>query len=176
MATTSAWLSLVAHPGPAVGEPIEALCRWRFGADVARRVVHALRRVIRKQDSESLILSSIAGPEGQVSVVCTPLTAPVVGGVEEIVMVFRTETARVPTVDPAAVRRAELLTPRERDVLLALAEGLSSGSVGERLGIRESTVRGHIKSLLQKLQVHTQLQAVLVGIRAGVVPLGGNPS
>jgi DNA-binding NarL/FixJ family response regulator len=91
-------------------------------------------------------------------------------------MVFHTDADNVPTVDPAAVRRAELLTPRQRDVLLALSEGLSSSRVAERLGIRESTVRGHIKSLLQKLQVHTQLQAVLVGIRAGVVPLDVTPS
>ena len=176
MAATSAWLTLVAHPGRAVGEPIEAVCRWRFGADAARRVVHALRRAIRRQAGESLILSSGASPDGQVSVVCTPLTTPVVGGVEEILMVFRAGADHVPTVDPAAVHRAELLTPRERDVLLGLTEGLSSSRVAERLGICESTVRGHIKSILQKLQVHTQLQAVLVGIRAGVVPLDVTPS
>jgi PAS domain S-box-containing protein len=175
IAATSAWLALVAHPGRAVGEPIEAVCRWRFGAAAARRIVHALRRAIREQDDESLILSPAEGPQGQVSVVCTPLMTPVVGGVEEIVMVFRADAGQVPTVDLAAMRRTELLTPRERDVLLGLAEGLSSGGVAERLGIRESTVRGHIKSLLQKLQVHTQLQAVLVGLHAGVVPLDVGP-
>ncbi len=138
--------------------------------------MHAVRRAVRTQDSESIILSSAAGPAGTVSVVCTPLTTPVVGGVEEIVMVFHTDGDHVPTVDPSAVRRAELLTPRERDVLLGLAEGLTSSGVADQLGICESTVRGHIKSLLHKLQVHTQLQAVLVGIRAGVVPLEVSPS
>lgn len=176
IAATPAWLALVAHPGRAVGEPIEAVCRWRFGADAARRVVHAVRRAIRRESGESLILSAAEGPAGQVSVVCTPLTTPVVGGVEEIVMVFHAEPGHRPTVEPAAVERAQLLTPREREVLLGLAEGLSASSVADRLAIRENTVRGHIKVVLQKLQVHTQLQAVLAGIRAGVVPFGdGSP-
>jgi DNA-binding CsgD family transcriptional regulator len=138
--------------------------------------VHAVRRAIRKQDSESLILSAAADTAGTVSMVCTPLTTSAVGDVEEIVLVFHTDANHVPTVDPAAVRRAQSLTPRERDVLLGLAEGLTSSGVADRLGICESTVRGHIKSLLHKLQVHTQLQAVLVGIRAGVIPLEVSPS
>jgi PAS domain S-box-containing protein len=176
IAAASAWLTLVAHPGRAVGEPVEAVCRWRFGVDSARRVAHAVRRAIRRQESESIVLSAAADAAGQVSVVCTPLTTPVVGDVEEIVLVFQSDAKHVPTVDPSAVRRAELLTPRERDVLLGLAEGLTSSGVADRLGICESTVRGHIKSLLHKLQVHTQLQAVLVGIRAGVIPLEVSPS
>lgn len=70
--------------------------------------------------------------------------------------------------------RARYLTDRERQVLLGLAEGDNVGSLARRLHIRECTVRGHIKCLLHKLQVHSQLQAVLVGMRAGVVPLDGH--
>ncbi len=32
VAATSTWLALVAHPGRSVGEPVDAVCRWRFGA------------------------------------------------------------------------------------------------------------------------------------------------
>ncbi len=64
------------------------------------------------------------------------------------------------------------LTDRELQVLNCLGEGLSVGEVGQRLHIRESTVRGHVKCLLHKLQVHSQLQAVLVGMEGGVVPNG----
>lgn len=65
---------------------------------------------------------------------------------------------------------ARHLTDREGQVLRGLAEGMSVSSLAERYHLRESTLRGHVKSILQKLQVHSQLQAVLVGMRAGVIP------
>jgi DNA-binding NarL/FixJ family response regulator len=65
---------------------------------------------------------------------------------------------------------AQYLTDRERQVLCGLARGLSVSVLAERLHVQESTLRGHVKSILQKLQVHSQLQAVLVGMRAGVIP------
>ena len=64
---------------------------------------------------------------------------------------------------------ARHLTDRERQVLRGLAKGMSVSVLAERLHLQESTLRGHVKSILQKLQVHSQLQAVLVGMRAGVV-------
>lgn len=172
IAATSAWLALVAHPGRAVGAPVDAVCRWRFGADASRRLGHVLRRAIRTGSGEAVLVPATARWDGRISVVCTPLTTPVAGNVAEIVMVFRTDALPGPTADPVAVERFELLTPRERDVLLGLADGLGSQEVAALLGICESTVRGHTKSLLRKLQVHTQLQAVMAGIRAGIVPVG----
>ena len=68
---------------------------------------------------------------------------------------------------------ARHLTDRECQVLRGLAKGLSVSVLAERLDVQESTLRGHVKSILQKLQVHSQLQAVLVGMRAGVVPEAG---
>jgi len=68
---------------------------------------------------------------------------------------------------------ARHLTDRECQVLHGLAKGLSVSVLAERLHLQESTLRGHVKSILQKLQVHSQLQAVLVGMRAGVIPEAG---
>ena len=67
-------------------------------------------------------------------------------------------------------RLSGYLTDRELQVLRCLGEGLSVNEVGRRLHIRESTVRGHVKCVLQKLQVHSQLQAVLVGMHEGALP------
>ncbi len=65
---------------------------------------------------------------------------------------------------------AQHLTDRERQVLRGLGEGASVSDLAETYHLHESTLRGHVKSILQKLQVHSQLQAVLVGMRAGIVP------
>jgi DNA-binding NarL/FixJ family response regulator len=63
------------------------------------------------------------------------------------------------------------LTPRELDVLGALAEGLDSRTIAARFGITVRTERNHASSILRKLGVHTQLQAVLLGLRYGIVSL-----
>jgi DNA-binding NarL/FixJ family response regulator len=63
------------------------------------------------------------------------------------------------------------LTPREREVLQALAEGLSDKEISERLYIGIGTVHTHIKSLLFKLEVHSRLQALVFAVRHGVVEI-----
>jgi DNA-binding NarL/FixJ family response regulator len=70
---------------------------------------------------------------------------------------------------------ADSLTPREIEVLGLLAEGLSPAAVARRLGITLHTCRGHIKSVLAKLEVHSQLEAVVVGWHRGLVRRPGEP-
>jgi len=68
-----------------------------------------------------------------------------------------------------ARRAVESLTPREREVLQALAEGLDSAGIAERLNISLRTMRNHMASILSKLGVHSQLQALVFALRHGVV-------
>jgi PAS domain S-box-containing protein len=63
------------------------------------------------------------------------------------------------------------LTPRELEVLQALAEGLDSRQIAERLQISLRTGRNHVASILTKLGVHSQLQAVVVALRYGLVEI-----
>jgi DNA-binding NarL/FixJ family response regulator len=63
------------------------------------------------------------------------------------------------------------LTPRERDVLQALAEGLSDKEIAERLYVGLGTVRSHTTSLLSKLEVQSRLQALVFAVRHGLVEI-----
>jgi len=54
------------------------------------------------------------------------------------------------------------LTPREAEVLAALAEGRSTAQVAASLRISPTTVKSHVKSLLAKLGVHSRVEAVAV--------------
>jgi DNA-binding NarL/FixJ family response regulator len=63
------------------------------------------------------------------------------------------------------------LTPRERDVLLALAEGLSDRDIAQRLYVSKETVHTHMVNLLGKLGVESRMQALLFALRSGVVIL-----
>jgi pimeloyl-ACP methyl ester carboxylesterase/DNA-binding CsgD family transcriptional regulator len=53
------------------------------------------------------------------------------------------------------------LTPREREVLALIAEGLGNAQIAERLAISEKTVRNHVSNLFDKLGVWTRAQAIV---------------
>lgn len=71
-------------------------------------------------------------------------------------------------VDPAII---ESLTRREREVLQLMAEGKSNRAIGEFLFISEKTVKNHVSSILQKLNVQDRTQAVVNSIKNGWVKL-----
>lgn len=60
-----------------------------------------------------------------------------------------------------AVTAAAEMTAREKEILRCLAEGLATAAIGKRLFISPVTVRNHVQSILQKLDVHTKLAAVV---------------
>jgi DNA-binding NarL/FixJ family response regulator len=64
---------------------------------------------------------------------------------------------------------AEPLTPRELDVLEMLAEGLSNKMIAYRLSISEHTAKFHVNSILAKLHAGTRTEAVMRGVRLGLV-------
>ncbi len=63
------------------------------------------------------------------------------------------------------------LTRREAEVLRLMAEGKSNKAIGEFLFISEKTVKNHVSSILQKLEVDDRTQAVIIAIKNGWVTL-----
>ena len=88
-----------------------------------------------------------------------PLTPGVAATVLEVVR-------RSPTSRPEDTLD---LTPREREVLQALVDGLSYKQVAAELGIGIETVRSHIRRLYRKLRVHSVAEAVSKALRHGLV-------
>jgi DNA-binding NarL/FixJ family response regulator len=64
------------------------------------------------------------------------------------------------------------LTQREREVLQRLADGSDLTLIAREMCISVHTCRGHVKSVLSKLGVHSQLPAVVVAMRAGLIEPG----
>ncbi|HXF35812.1 MAG TPA: response regulator transcription factor [Actinomycetota bacterium] len=73
-------------------------------------------------------------------------------------------------VVPAEVALARL-TPREAEILRALAGGASAQEVADLLGISRLTVESHVKSILAKLGVHSKIEAVTLAWRHGLAPV-----
>ena len=62
------------------------------------------------------------------------------------------------------------LTPREREVLQCMVDGLSRAEIAERLGLSANTVRTHTQNLLAKLGTHSALEAITLAMRSGMRP------
>lgn len=62
------------------------------------------------------------------------------------------------------------LTPREREVLALLAEGLPDKEIPRRLFISERTVHHHVSSVLSNLGVSSRTAATLAAARIGIAP------
>ena len=68
-------------------------------------------------------------------------------------------------------RAAPDLTPREREVLLAIVRGQSNKEIGSTLGLAENTVKNHVKMILEKLKVADRTQAATTALQRGLIRL-----
>lgn len=73
---------------------------------------------------------------------------------------------------PAAPTTGSLveLTPREREVLQCMVDGMNRAEIAARLGLSANTVRTHTQNLLAKLGAHSALEAITLALRAGMHP------
>jgi two-component system nitrate/nitrite response regulator NarL len=69
----------------------------------------------------------------------------------------------------ASESEVESLTPREMEALEMLAEGLSNKQIAARLHISEHTAKFHVNSILGKLGAGTRTEAVMRGLRSGLL-------
>jgi DNA-binding NarL/FixJ family response regulator len=73
----------------------------------------------------------------------------------------------------AARRRAENLTPREREVLALVGAGLSNAEIATRLHVVEGTVKAYVSAILTRLEMRNRVQAAILAYEAGLVESPG---
>ena len=109
---------------------------------------------------------------------------------DELVAAIRTVAAGSSLISPvitgrlldefaAATRRSEgmndgasALSRRELDVLRLIAEGMNNKAIAHSLYISENTVKNHVRSIHDKLQVHSRMEAVVSAVRDGLIQVG----
>ncbi|MEV0458737.1 response regulator transcription factor [Catellatospora methionotrophica] len=69
----------------------------------------------------------------------------------------------------AAHARAQQLTEREREVLALVGAGLSNAQIARRLGLVEGTVKGHVSTILTRLDLANRVQAAVLAHEAGLL-------
>ena len=74
-------------------------------------------------------------------------------------------------IDHSAHQREALyaLTPREHEVLLLVAEGLTNKEIGGRLSISEDTVKKHVQNIIWKLRAADRTQAAIMAFKLGLL-------
>ena len=69
----------------------------------------------------------------------------------------------------SAQGQADVLTPREREILQLLADGMSNADVAAKLFISQETVKSHVRHILAKLEADTRTQAVAIALREAMI-------
>jgi DNA-binding NarL/FixJ family response regulator len=149
--------------GPGIEDPIDVLVVTTF--DLDDYVFGALRAgaagFLLKDTSPETLLSAIrAVGSGQ------GLIAPEV--TRRLIAHF---AASAP--DPRRRDELEVLSQREREVLLEIARGRSNAEIAQQLFVEEATVKSHVSRILLKLGLHSRVQAVILAYETGLVSPAG---
>jgi DNA-binding NarL/FixJ family response regulator len=147
------------------------------GIELARQLIarhRGLRVVLYTEDTDADLLYAglDAGVAGYV------LKA---GPVRELAAAVAQVAAGGTYVDPRldrvleserTVTRVSQLSPREREVMHLMAEGLTAEAAGGELGVSVETVRTHVRNAVRKLQARNRVHAIAVALERGEVSLG----
>lgn len=176
-------LALVGEAGPReaqrVGEArLPEVVLWDLnGADAVRSAAPPWRGLAAPilalaSDPRAAGEALRAGVRAVVSRAAAPETLAVaVAAVSRGLAVLDPELAGAFVRPPEAAEPAEPLTPREREVLGLLTEGLANKAIAARLGISEHTAKFHVNAILGKLGVESRAEAIVRAARLGLVVL-----
>ena len=147
--------------GPDVADPIPVLVLTTF--DIDDYVFGALEAgasgfLLKDAEPDAIVAAvrSVASGHGTLD---TSLTRRVL---REVVTRRRTQPV-------TAARASELLTARELDILLHLAEGMSNEEIARALVLEVSTVKSHLARMMPKLGVKSRLHAAVWAYQSGVI-------
>lgn len=132
-------------------------------ASVVEAIAAGVDGYVLKTASAEVLVDAVRGAAAGES----PISPAVAGYLLRRLRGGARDAGPLPPADPLLA-----LTPRELDVLQALARGLSYREVADRLGISPGTVAHHVKNLYPKLAAGSRSEAVFNAVQQGLITLG----
>jgi DNA-binding NarL/FixJ family response regulator len=84
---------------------------------------------------------------------------------------FATLARRDAEEEPTKHAPAPKLTEREMEVLRLVARGMNNRDIAKELFISENTVKNHVRNILEKLQIHSRMEAVMIAVREKLIEI-----
>jgi DNA-binding NarL/FixJ family response regulator len=78
-------------------------------------------------------------------------------------------------LSPRATAQVPQLSPREREIMHLMAEGLTAEAIAGKLGVSVETVRTHVRNVIRKLQARNRVHAIALALERGEIALGAPP-
>ncbi len=103
------------------------------------------------------------------------------GSMEELVSAIERVAAGGSYVDPRldrillsprATSKVPQLSPREREIMHLMAEGLTAEKIGDQLSVSVETARTHVRNVIRKLQARNRVHAIAMALERGEIALG----
>lgn len=144
------------HPRTAV----LVLTTFDDDASIARALRAGARGYLTKDASRDDIAAALRSVARGQATFDAAVTAKIVSGLGAI-----TDDHGAAVPDAAGIEGLDHLTPRERDVLRLIGDGLNNGEIADRLFVSTATVKTHINNLFAKLGLRDRAQAVRLANR-----------
>ena len=74
-------------------------------------------------------------------------------------------------LSPRATARVPQLSPREREIMNLMAEGLTAEQIGTKITVSIETVRTHVRNVIRKLQARNRVHAIAIALERGEIQL-----
>lgn len=78
-------------------------------------------------------------------------------------------------LSPRATAKVPQLSPREREIMHLMAEGMTAERIGEEISVSVETVRTHVRNVIRKLQARNRVHAIAIALERGEIALSAPP-
>ena len=78
-------------------------------------------------------------------------------------------------LSPRATAQLPQLSPREKEIMHLMAEGMTAEQIGNQLNVSVETVRTHVRNVIRKLQARNRVHAIALALERGEIALGAKP-
>jgi DNA-binding NarL/FixJ family response regulator len=79
-------------------------------------------------------------------------------------------------LSPRATAQVPQLSPREREIMHLMAEGLTADAIANELNVSVETVRTHVRNVIRKLQARNRVHAIALALERGEIALDSSPT